>query len=100
MSYTLAGKEHWKPRQVQKEVKPEEACSLNGKSGPLGPWLHEPQCWLGFKWAAREISSNPEDSRASEALITDRLSHPAGLAGRLSSTPPGRNGELLEKSLL
>lgn len=39
VSYTLAGKECWKPRQVQKEAKPEEACSLNGKSGPLGPMV-------------------------------------------------------------
>lgn len=39
VSYTLARKEHWKPRQAQKEVKPEEACSLKGKSGPLGPMV-------------------------------------------------------------
>lgn len=37
VSHILAGKECWKPRQVQKEAKPEEAGSLNGKSGPLGP---------------------------------------------------------------
>lgn len=93
LSHTLVGKEGWKrPGRRRGEPSLEKHGLLTRSQVLCALGLHELPCWLRFKWAAREISSNPEESRSLEALITDRLSHPAGLAGRLFGTPLGRSG--------
>lgn len=49
----------WKLGQVQRKAEGRRSVLLVGSRLLWAPWLHELGCWLGFKWAAREISSNP-----------------------------------------